>query len=375
MSRRDGDGVELNGGAQRPYALRKFAEKVGRKVKRLAGRPDNSPWIMEPRPTPRTAMVDFIFALDYLSPGAEMLRIMHEAMSAYGLSFLLVNKTNVEKVTKDVEAGYVRPSVYLDLSSYTGDAFENLLYTCARHGVHTLRRPEHTKWILKASAHEALERAGIPVPPTVIFKRNDPDRELTPEELRKVGPRVVIKPSNGGANKGVVIGVAPTAEAIAQARDFNRADDWLVQRMMTWDTFDNGRSAYVRAYGICGERTLLWWSFQGETAGYAPLTWADLEKYELWPAVKLIDRVAKLTGMDYFSVEIAIGGDEMNRSFTLIDYVNDQCDLNYEAHPIYSPPVGFTRWGCRRLAEFVWRKKTGKPADEMCGLHLFDCQA
>ena len=40
---------------------------------------------------PRRAYVDFVFGLEYLSVNSMLLRLMHKAMSSYGLSCLLIN--------------------------------------------------------------------------------------------------------------------------------------------------------------------------------------------------------------------------------------------------------------------------------------------
>src|SRR5688500_10354561 len=74
--------------ASTQYGFWRVAEKVRRRALRLAGRPDNSPWVLEPRRQRRTAPADFIFALDYLSPNSPLLRMFHQAMGAYGLSVL-----------------------------------------------------------------------------------------------------------------------------------------------------------------------------------------------------------------------------------------------------------------------------------------------
>jgi hypothetical protein len=206
------------------FGLRRLADKASRRLRRMAGRPDNTPWILDARPSKRLTHVDFLFGLDYLSPNSSLVRRLHDAMSAYGLSVLLANNSNVQKLTRDIQSGWLRPHVYLDLSSYPGDHFEKLLFTAAEHGVRTIRDVGHTKWILKAQAHVELEKAGVPVPPTVILKKEEGDRELTAAELEKIGPKCVIKPSAGGAGKGVVLGVEPTRENIAKARDFDRND-------------------------------------------------------------------------------------------------------------------------------------------------------
>jgi hypothetical protein len=316
-------------------------------------------------PSHRT-YVDFVFGLDYLSVNAPLLRIMHQCMAARGLSCLLVNRSNVDRTIASVRKGRLRPLVYLDLCSRPGDPFYALLETMSAAGAHTVCEPRLIPMTLKAVSHPALERAGLPLPPTVILKRTDPDRDLTPEELARVGDRVVIKPSYGVAGEGVVVGVAPTREQIAKARDFKRDEDYLVQRMIKWTRFGD-RPAYLRGYNVLGHRSLMWWS---NDRGYAPLTWNDLRTYDLLGAVHLIDRVAAVTGVEYFSSEIAITAESGTDRFCLIDQVNDQCDIDLQAQPDRSPPEAWVRWVCHRFAEHTWRRKHGLPPTREGTLHL-----
>jgi hypothetical protein len=325
---------------------------------------------LPPRPTKiRNTYVDFVFALDYLSINSGLLKIMQEAMAAYGLSSLLVNKSSVEQTLQAVRKGRLKPHLYLDLCSRPGDPFYALLEAMAAVGVHTLCDPKSLPYTFKAFSHPPLERAGLPLPPSVIIRRDEPDRDLTPDELARVGDRCVIKPSYGVAGLGAVINAAPDRASIAKAREFNRADDWLVQKMIRWNKLPH-RDAYLRGYNVLGYRTLMWWS---NDHGYQRLTWDDFHKHDLAGAVELIDRVAAVTNVEFFSSEIAITADPgAPDRFCLIDYVNDQCDIDPDAAPGRSPPREWVRWVCHRMAELTWRKKHALPPLPEGTLHLAD---
>jgi hypothetical protein len=316
----------------------------------------------------RRRYVDFVFALDYLSINSPLIKIMHEAMAAYGLSVLLVNSTNVERSVEAVRKGRLDPLVYLDLCARPGDPFSALLQAMAAAGVHTLCDPKVLPWTIKAYSHPALEKAGLPLPPTVILGKDDPDRDLTPDEMARLGDRCVIKPSYGVAGLGAVIGVTPDRQQVAKAREYNRGDDWLIQRMIRWGTLGD-RPAYLRGYNVLGHRTLMWWS---NDKGYARLTWDDFRKYDLGGAVELVDRLAAITGLEFFSTEIAITAESGADRYCLIDYVNDQCDIDPQADAHRSPPRSWVRWVCHRLAELTWREKHDLPPAGEGTLHLGD---
>lgn len=358
------------------FTARRVADKVQRKLGKLRGRPDNSPWIVRPAGAPGTkTYVDFLFGVDYLSPNSELIRIFREVFAPYGLSFLLVNEKNLEPAIADVARGWLRPYVYLDLCSAVDARFLDLLEACATQGIHTVGDPRILPtWTIKAESHPRLEKAGLPLPETVILKRDEPDRELTTEERARIGERCVVKPSFGVAGKGAVVGIPPTAAAISAARDFNRKDDWLIQQMITWGSYDN-HPAYLRAYNVLGHRSLLWWAKIDGIDMYHPLTWADLKKYDLLGAVELIDRVAEVSGMEFFSSEIAITSDSGPRRFVLIDYINDQCDMDPEPGPgKRAVPEEWVRWTCGRFAELAWRIKHGLARDQTRTLSLLEAR-
>src|SRR3954470_8961361 len=282
--------------------FRDLANKAVRRARKLIGRPDETPWVLRPRGAGRgERYVDFVIGLDFLNNNATLTRMLQEAMSPYGLSLLVANRTNVAKLTAAYRAGRNTPLVYLDLCSAIAPEFGELLRAAAGAGVYTIGQPELLdQWTYKARAQKRLEEAGLPVPATVVIAAREKSRELTAEERQAMGERCIIKPSWGVAGNGVVANVRPTAEAIEAARQFDPKDDYLVQRMIKWEKFGT-RTAYLRGYNVLGSRTLLWWA--PETKLYDLVTWEDVRQHDLMPAVDLIDRMAAVTGIDYFSSE------------------------------------------------------------------------
>ena len=357
--------------------LRRLADKARRRARALVRRPDPSPWVLGPRPAGAGGRyADFVVGLDYLSPNSKLLKLFHDAMAPLGLSVLLVNRANVDRALAAARRDRFHPHLYLDLCSRPGDAFDALLRAFSAAGVHTVARPEQLHWTIKAPSHPALAAAGLPVPPTIVLKPDEPDRDLTPDELALIGDRCVIKPSHGFAGLGAKLNRAPTREVIAAARDYDRKDDWLVQRAITFARAGT-RPAYVRAYHVLGHRSLLWWSV--ERAGYEPLTWADVHQFGLVPALEMVDRVHALTGLDYFSSEIAATADAPGQpvnpaapNLCLIDYVNDQCDMDPEGSPSGSPPPAWCAWVCRRFADYVFRRKNNLPPEARGNIYLVD---
>jgi len=170
------------------YWLRDLASKVVRRAKKLAGRPDPTPWVLRPAKAGGSARgggayVDFVLALDFINNNAPLTKMFHEALSPYGLSLLVANKSNVGKLTEQIRSGGIRPHVLLDLCSACHPEFGELLKTAAGAGVYTIGQPAKLEqWTHKARAQRGLEQAGLPVPATVVFRSGEPSRDLTGEE-------------------------------------------------------------------------------------------------------------------------------------------------------------------------------------------------
>jgi len=346
----------------RAYWLRDRVNKAVRRVKKVLGRPDNSPWVLRPGGGSRIGdrYVDFVVGIDFLGNNSTLAGMFHRALSPLGLSFLIANKHNVQRLIEDTKRGKVQPYVYLDLCSAVQPIFGDLLRAMAGAGAYTIGEPAKLEqWTYKARAQKRLEEAGLPVPPTVVIRAGEPGRDLTSEEMRAVGEKCVIKPSWGVAGKGVMANVPPTAQNIEAARKFEPSDDYLVQRMIRWESFGH-RTAYLRGYNIVGYRTLLWWA--PETKLYDALTWEDFRRHDLLGAVEIIDKMASVTGMDFFSSEIAITNGVGQPRFVVIDYCNDQCDMNPVSEQPDGPPDVWVRWVVERFAEYVWRRKHGVSA-------------
>src|SRR5207302_2870163 len=90
------------------HTARRIAGKLSRQLGKLAGRPDNAPWVLRPsRRSVQNTFVDFVVGLDYLSPRSRLVELFHEAMSPFGLSVLLVNERNVARATADMNRGWL----------------------------------------------------------------------------------------------------------------------------------------------------------------------------------------------------------------------------------------------------------------------------
>ncbi|HEX7052163.1 MAG TPA: hypothetical protein VF188_18285 [Longimicrobiales bacterium] len=301
---------------------------------------------------------------------------LRDACAARGLSFEVLHEGVVEEACGAVDGGDLRIRTLLDLTAswwHEDDPYVRLCYAVKDSGGRVIDDPDIAMMAdHKAVSHHRLRQAGLPVPPTVVLRRWTPDRELTAAERAAVGEPVVIKPARGWGWKGVVLGARCDREAITRARDFDRGDDFLIQRQVpyAWLLDDQGvrRPAWWRTYYVFGEIIPCWWS--PTDCVYRLASLREVWTHGLLPVARLTAEIARLTGMDFFSTEICMAEEPAaegaayhanGRPFYVIDYVNDQCDVRCQSQHPAGPPDDVVKHLAERFAEVAWRQRHELP--------------
>ena len=264
---------------------------------------------------------------------------------------------NIQPLIRNVEKGRRRIGLYLDAQADyedTSDPYSRLGFAAKDGGSFVVNEPEHTKRsVNKAVIHYDLVRADIPVPYTVVVRNWEPGKfALTPQERRKLGRPFIIKPARGYGKQGVARVEGGTLREIARARRFDRGDDFLLQKLIE-PTWCGARRAWFRAYVVLGQVILCWWD--NVTQHYAGVTSRQFEEYELAPLCRIVLKIARMTHMNFFSSEIAARGTGARRRFTLIDYVNDQCDMTMQSHSHCGLPDDIVQHIAQRFVDAAWR--------------------
>jgi len=276
------------------------------------------------------------------------------------VDFFLVEPCWVDDLARAVEAGRVGVGILCDLASdgtSPGDPYARLAWLARECGVRLVNDPvQAAHFSDKGAAHAALTAAGLPLPFGLTVRADELDtRVLTPEERGRLGEPFYIKPCHGFACRGVLADgreIADVRRSQAACADTH----YLLQRRVEVADI-SGRPAYWRVFSILGDVRVCWW--HPATRHYALVTGWQVTQYQLRPLFDLGRRLAALTGLELFSVEVARRPDG---AFRLIDYVNDQIDLRAQSFAADGLPDELVRHVAAGLADAAGRELGRRPA-------------
>ena len=312
-------------------------------------------------------MKQYDFALAWNSGSKEnFVKWLKKECSLRGLRFLLVTEKNAESIINDLEKGKLRIKFLLDNEADYNDKnnlFARLCYAVKDIGGYVVCDPDDARQAAnKAITHYDLVKAKIPVPYTIVVRNWEPDDFiLTKEETKQLRTPFIIKPASGFGQKGVIKNANGTITEIAQARHFNRGDDFLLQEKIVPSVISE-KQAWFRVYFLFGEIIPCWWST--DVGSYEYVTLREMYKFKLLSLVRIISEIARVTNMEFFSSEIAITGEGKNRHFVAIDYVNDQPELCVRSEKGRFGPVSeVVQHIAERIVEICWKIVRNIPQD------------
>lgn len=268
------------------------------------------------------------------------------------LNFFLIEPLWVGHFYEALAAGRLWPRVLLNLHSehhQPEDPFHRLVRLAAERTVRVIDPPDRALAAFdKAQLHPRLEPAGIRTPFTVIVSGNAaPVARLGDAERAQLGTPFVIKPALGYGRKGVVLDATDETD-VARSKAEWPDRYYLLQRRIV-PRIIQGEPAYFRTFFVFGTVWSCWWNCY--TDRYRMVTWQEITELKLAPLEEMARKLAALTGMDFFSSEIAL---TEAGEFVAIDYVNDQCHmLSQTASPNNGVPDELVTNIARRLVEAV----------------------
>lgn len=266
------------------------------------------------------------------------------------LNFFLVEPLWVESFTKKLSAGEIEVRVLLNMHSehhQPDEPFHRLIRLADQRKTRVIDPPDIALAAFdKALLHPRIISAGLNAPYTVIVPESEiASRRLTDEERARLGSPFVIKPNLGYGRKGVILDATSEAD-LARSHAQWPGGSFLLQHRIAAKTI-NGLPAYFRVYFVFGSVWLAWWNFFNDQ--YRAVSPEEVELHGLKPLREIVERVAQLSQMNFFSSEIAL---TEAGEFVLIDYVNDQCHLlTQSANPQIGVPDEIVAAIAHRLVE------------------------
>jgi hypothetical protein len=201
----------------------------------------------------------------------------------------------------------------------------------------------------KASMHLEFITAGIYVPYTIIISPYNAQQEvaLNIDQLAGLGRPFIIKPANTtGGGMGVVTG-AESLREIIDTRQHNKDDKYLLQKKIEPMILD-GRRAWFRPFYVFGKVFICWWD--DLTHIYFQSLPEEIEKYDLREIERIVLKIHEVSGLEFFSTEIAI---TPQGEFIVIDYVNEMCDMRLKSRHFDGVPDNIVEAIASKIAKEI----------------------
>jgi len=285
----------------------------------------------------------------------DFIRIFDRKCQQFRLQSYLVQPYNQPKVLEELKQGDFNARVVLDRASDNQPAFEPLVKKLLANGAVFLNHPDKLTMALdKAVMHQKLADNDVRVPYTIILSPYRDWTKLKIGELIRLGEPFIIKPATGGGGVGVEAN-AKTLFDIVKAREGRSREKFLLQEKVLPAHFGD-RRAWFRTYYICGEVLSCWWDDQ--THIYFRVSPEEEKIYGLERLKTVIEKIAEISQLDFFSAEIAIVDRE---TFVVVDYVNDQCDMRLKSRFADGVPDDVAEEIAFYLARFVQKTISTMP--------------
>lgn len=256
-----------------------------------------------------------------------------------GLNFFLVEPLWVERFYDCYARNEVWARVLLNMHSehhLPDDIYHRLVLLAHHKSTRVIDPPDLAQAAFdKALMHQKLAEAGFDVPFTVIVPEKESSTfQLAREDRQKLGTPFVVKPSHGYGRRGVVLDATDERD-LARSISAWPNPAYLVQQKIV-PRHVGEHPAYWRVFYVYGQVWVCWWNCF--TDCYREPIETEKEAHRLQRLEEIARKIAALTGMQFFSSEIA---ETDEGKLVLIDYVNDQCHmLSQSSNPRMGVPDG-----------------------------------
>jgi hypothetical protein len=269
----------------------------------------------------------------------------------------IIKEDNVYDVIDKLKRRALSVLCYLDRASDVNDDFIEIAHILSRRNTKIFNPYKLVAHAIdKATMHLEFITAGLHTPYSIIIPPFSEEEEIyiSLDDLAILDRPFIIKPANTtGGGMGVVTG-AETLKEVLEERMTNNEDKYLLQEKIYPQMLD-GRRAWFRSFWAFGKAIPCWWDDQ--THYYSELRNEEVDKYHLQELFRDTRKIARLTGLDFFSTEIVLS---TKGKFIVVDYVNDQCDMRFQSRHFDGVPDNMVRRIIYNMLKVIRKvKRTG----------------
>ncbi len=312
-------------------------------------------------------MKEYDFGLNWSVKTREhFINALKDACQKRNLSFLWICNDNIRDTIKRLENGELKIKFLLDTEATYNkgkDPYARICYAVKDAGGVIVNDPDRAKVAVdKSVMHYELTNAGISTPYSIIVRNWEPHSfRLTEEERKDLGVPFVIKPACGYGHRGVVEEAHGTIKEIAQARNFDSGDNFLLQEKINPIELA-GKRAWFRIFHVFDTIIPCWWD--DRTSRYEHLAQEEFRNHHLSPLAKIVAKIADISPMVWFSTEIAIDKKFGQPRFIAVDYVNDQCDMTAQSQDETGVPDSIVEFTAKCIIEAAHHLLHNKETDK-----------
>jgi len=280
----------------------------------------------------------------------DFVRMVESACQSRGLSLWQVKPDSLLRTIRAMQTQEIRPSVLFDRAN-DDLRFDPIRKWAKDNSIYYINPPQVAfKAEQKDQFHATLIANGINVPWTILLPSFLDQQLLDPLDLTPLGTPFVAKPSYAGGGTGVSLNLT-TWDQVLQARIEVPDQRYLLQSQVSTGKI-NGRETWFRIYYCGGKIYPCWWATDTHIA--APVTAYEEARLELEKLREITTVIARLSGLDLFSTEIALTPEG---KFVAVDYINDSIDLRAQSKAMDGVPDIVLRYIAFALVELVARQK------------------
>jgi hypothetical protein len=282
----------------------------------------------------------------------DFVELIGQGCTKRGLTLWQVNSANLLEAVTGLYGGGDTFHTLLDRAA-EDLRFEPVRRFARDRKLDRINPSERSHWAEdKATMHLELIQAGLQTPYTILMAPFIDAPVIPGLDLTPLGANFVMKPAVGGGGEGVKMGASTLLDVQRARLDFP-AQKYLAQAHVV-PRLLSGRLAWFRAFHVAGESFLCWWHPTSHV--YAQLTAGEEQALGLAALREVVERIAQVCKLDWFSTEIALTEDGR---FVVVDYVNDGIDTRLQSKAADGVPDALLASMANRLVERAASRHAG----------------